>query len=197
MSQMQTVAASLGVKCEYCHSAPRGSGQLEPKKDVARAMFAMTDELNAKVAAATGKPPGEATKVACITCHRGVPIPKQLNEIVTQDVLSQGSAYATTHFRELHDHYYGHQAYDFGEDTLVTVGQLLSQSRPDDALALLNLNLEYYPKSAKTYSAISFAYTRKLDDEQAIANLQKALEIEPGNGILQGRLEQLKSYRRH
>lgn len=196
MSQMQTIVTSLGVKCDYCHSAPRGSGQAEPKKDIARAMMAMTDDLNAKIGAATGKPPGEATRVACVTCHRGVAIPKQLNEIVLQSVLSKGSDFAVSQYRELHERYFGHQAYDFSEDTLVNVAQQLSQSKPDDAIALLRLNLDYYPKSARTYSGISFAYTRKLDDASAISNLQKALEIDPDNGILQGRLEQLKSYRR-
>src|SRR5262245_21565640 len=42
MPLMQEIVQALGVQCEYCHSAPRGSGQPEPKKDVARQMIAMT-----------------------------------------------------------------------------------------------------------------------------------------------------------
>jgi hypothetical protein len=55
---------NIGVGCQYCHSAPRGEGQPEPKKDIARAMLAMTRDLNSKVQ--------QATQVECITCHRGV-----------------------------------------------------------------------------------------------------------------------------
>ena len=69
---MQEVAQALGVRCEYCHSAPRGSGQAEPKKDIALAMMALTRDLNAKVQEATGKPANETARVECITCHRGV-----------------------------------------------------------------------------------------------------------------------------
>jgi Tfp pilus assembly protein PilF len=58
------------------------------------------------------------------------------------------------------------------------------------------VNLEFNPKSARTYAAIGYAYTRKLDDAAAITNLEKALEIEPENGVMRGQLEQLKSYHR-
>ena len=66
----------------------------------------------------------------------------------------------------------------------------------DDAIALLKANLEYYPKSSKTLAAIGFAYTRKYDDETAISYLEKAVELDPNNGVIAGQLLQLKSYRR-
>ena len=59
------------------------------------------------------------------------------------------------------------------------------------------MNLEFYPNSVRTYLALSYAQTRKLDDTAAIASLEKALEIEPENGTVKGRLEQLKSYHRN
>ena len=37
---------------------------------------------------------------------------------------------------------------------------------------------------------------RKLDDASAIATLEKALELDPDNGVVKGQLEQLKSYQR-
>src|ERR1700730_6956865 len=76
MPLMQEFVQGLGVQCEYCHSAQRGSGQPEPKKDVARQMIAMTRDLNTRVVTATGKTAAAATQVKCVTCHRGVPIPK-------------------------------------------------------------------------------------------------------------------------
>ncbi len=134
--------------------------------------------------------------VQCVTCHRGVPVPLQLSEILTQTLKTKGAAAAIEQYRELRQHFYGHQAYDFGENTLLGVAQQITSSRPSDSIALLQLNLEFYPRSAVSYAEIGFAYTRKLDDDSAIANLEKALEIEPNNGIIRGQLEQLKSYQR-
>jgi len=193
---MQVFTQQLGVKCSYCHSAERGSGQPEPKKEVARAMMAMTRDLNAKIQAATGKPPAENVQVQCITCHRGVAIPKQLSEIVAGTLRELGAPAAVEQYRELRNQYYGRQAYDFGEDTLINLAERLAGARPDDAIALMQLNLEYNPKSSRSYSVLAHAYTRKLDDATAIVTLEKALEIDPENGVLRGQLEQLKSYHR-
>jgi tetratricopeptide (TPR) repeat protein len=193
---MQEFVQALGVPCGYCHSAERGSGKPEPKKDIARQMIAMTRDLNARIQTATGKAAGEATQVTCVTCHRGVPIPKQLSEIVSQAVKEKGVEAAVAQYRDLRKQFYGRQSYDFGEDTLLAVAQSMVNAKPDDAIALLKLNAEFYPESSRTYAAISFAYTRKYDDATAITYLEKALTLDPNNGVLQGQLAQLKSYQR-
>jgi len=196
MPLMQEIVQGMGVQCEYCHSAPRGSGQPEPKKDIARQMIAMTRELNTRVQTATGKPAPQAVQVKCVTCHRGVPIPRQLSEIVTQTLREKGVTAAAEKYRDLRKQFYGRAAYDFGEDTLIGMAQPLASARPDDAIALLKLNLEYFPQSAKTYAAIGFAYTRKYDDATAITYYEKAVELDPSNGVNRGQLEQLKMYQR-
>ena len=43
---------------------------------------------------------------------------------------------------------------------------------------------------------MGFAYTRKFDDESAIAHVQKAVDLEPENGEFQGQLAQLKMFQR-
>jgi tetratricopeptide (TPR) repeat protein len=196
MANMQKMADALGVHCEYCHSAPRGSGLAEPKKEIARAMMALTRDLNAKIPDATHQAAGEAATIECITCHRGVAIPRQLSEIIGHTLREKGAAAAVEQYRDLRQRYYGRQAYDFGEATLLDLAQRAASSKPDDAIALLKLNLEFNPRSARSYSALAYAYTRKLDDASAIAVLEKALEIEPDNGVVRGQLEQLKGFRR-
>jgi tetratricopeptide (TPR) repeat protein len=200
-ANMSEIAQSLGVECQYCHSAERGSGQPEPRKDIARAMMAMTREINEKIAAATGKTGAEntadrATEVKCITCHRGVAIPRQITEILTRTLAAEGRAAAVGQYRDLRTRYYGKQAYDFSETMLIGIAEKFASGRPDDSIALMQLNLEFYPQSVRTLQAIAFAYTRKFDDPSAIKYLEMALALEPQNGIVQGQLEQLKSYQR-
>jgi tetratricopeptide (TPR) repeat protein len=195
-ASMQDISKALGVSCNYCHTAERGSGQPEPKKDIARAMIAMTRDLNAKVETATGKTATDAVRVECVTCHRGVAVPRPIEDIVRQTLREKGVAEAAAQYRDLHERYYGRQAYDFGEDPLIGVGQRIADARPDDAIALLKLNLEFLPKSARSYVALAYAYTRKIDDTSAMAALEKALEIDPVNSVARGQLEQLRSYHR-
>lgn len=192
---MQAIAQALGVGCEYCHASEPGAPQ--PKKDIARAMIAMTRDINSQIRAAqAAAPAAAAVEVQCVTCHHGVPIPRPLADILTQTLKEKGAAAAIDQYRDLRQKFYGRDAYDFGENTLVALARSLTQSRPSDSIALLELNLEFYPRSAASYAEIGFAYTRKLDDASAIENLEKALAIEPDNGIIRGQLEQLKSYQR-
>ena len=198
---MQEIDQALGVKCDYCHSAPRGSGQAEPKpaepkKDIALAMMAMTRDLNAKIQEATGKPPAETARVDCVTCHRGVAIPQPLAAIILRTAAQKGGAAAADQYRDLRSRYFGRATYDFTEDALLEMVQRVVQGAPDSAIALLRMNLEFNPQSAKTYVMLAFAYTRKLDDDSAIANLKKSLELDPTNAVARGQLEQLEEYRR-
>ncbi|HUA21438.1 MAG TPA: photosynthetic reaction center cytochrome c subunit family protein [Bryobacteraceae bacterium] len=193
---MTEVSKALGVSCNYCHSAPRGSGQPEPKKDIARAMIAMTQDLNARIQAATGKPPNETARVECVTCHRGVPIPQPLSAIILRTLLDKGGAAAAEQYRDLRKQFYGRDAYDFSEDALLEMVQRVVQAKPDDAIALLRMNLEFNPQSARTYALIGFAYTRKSDDASAIANLETSLKLDPTNAMVRGQLEQLREYQR-
>jgi tetratricopeptide (TPR) repeat protein len=193
---MQQIGQALGVRCDYCHSAPRGSGQPEPKKEIALAMMAMTRDLNAKVQEATGKPANETTRVECVTCHRGVAIPQPLSAIILGTVREKGGAAAVEQYRDLRKQFYARGTYDFSEDALLDMVQRVVQGKPDDAMALLRMNLEFNPQSARTYALLGFAYTRKVDDSSAIANLEKSLELDPTNAMVRGQLEQLKEYQR-
>jgi tetratricopeptide (TPR) repeat protein len=159
-------------------------------------MIAMTKELNTRVETASGKATGVATKVDCATCHRGVPIPKQLGDVLIDTLSKQGTPAAIEQYRDLRTRFYGKAAYDFSEQTLLALSQRVANARPDDAVALAKLNLEFYPNSSASYAALAFAYTRKVDDAHAIEALEKAVELDPNNNVARGQLEQLKSYQR-
>ena len=70
--------------------------------------------------------------------------------------------------------------YDFTEPNLNAIGYyLLGKERYDDAIAILELNVELFPESANPYDSLGEAYMRKGDKESAIKNYKKALEINP------------------
>ena len=64
--------------------------------------------------------------------------------------------------------------------------------KTDDALAYLQANLEYHPKSVRTYSAIAQMKTAKGDKPGAIAAIEKVLELDPSNAQAKAQLEALK-----
>ena len=59
-------------------------------------------------------------------------------------------------------------------------------------MAWLQLNLEYYPLSSRTYVGLSQAQQKKNDKDAAIKSLEKAIELDPQNAQTKRQLDQLK-----
>ena len=218
LQTMQAFAAALGVQCGYCHvqaAAPaggrgdggagrggRGGGALafdfvsddQPQKKAARQMMLMVRDINPKVVAAVGKTETSSTRVGCVTCHRGVAIPKQLVDILDQTTMEKGTAAAVAQYKELRKQYFGTQAYDFSEGSLVTYAQRATNAdQADDAIAWFQLNLQYYPLSSRTYVGLSQAQQKKNDKAAAIKSLERAVELDPQNAQTKRQLDQLKA----
>jgi hypothetical protein len=195
LPDMAGVAAALGVTCDYCHAGrgaePRLTGNGKPRLEVGREMIAMTASLNATVQTATGKTDREAVTVTCATCHRGVAIPRPLTEVLLLTSVRDGADAAVKQYRELRAQYFGRSTYDFGEDTLLTVTRRLANVRPEMAIPLADLNMEFFPKSVNTLVAKAIAQSGR-DDEAAVATLKQALALDPDNGEIKGRLYQLE-----
>jgi cytochrome c553 len=195
LPDMQAVAAALGVTCEYCHAprgeAPRVTANGKPRLEVGREMIAMTASLNASVQTATGKTAREAAAVTCATCHRGVAIPRPLAEILLVTGVREGADAAVKQYRDLRSQYHARGTYDFGEETLLAVARRLANARPEVAIPLAELNMEFFPKSVNTLVVKAIAQGGR-DDDGAVATLKKALEIEPENGEIKGRLYQIE-----
>src|SRR5262245_10403904 len=195
LPDMQQVAAALGVSCDYCHAPrgtePRQTANGKPRLEVGREMIAMTATLNATVQAATGKTAREAAAVTCATCHRGVAIPRPLTDILLITGVREGADAAVKQYRDLRAQYYGRGSYDFGEETLLGVARRLANARPEVAIPIADLNMEFFPKSVNTLVQKAIAQGGR-DDEGAVATLKQALEIEPENGEIKGRLYQIE-----
>jgi tetratricopeptide (TPR) repeat protein len=197
---MRGFATGLGVRCVYCHVGEEGQplNTIDFSKDdrrakkVARAMYEMTQRINAET---IGKLPERADtglRVTCSTCHRGVARPVPIERILSQAVAAAGADSAMKTYRALRAQYYGRAAYDFGELPLMDVGTGLSQQKKfDDALALLTLDNEFYPKSANVMVALGETYRAKGDTASAIKSYREALVRDPQNGQAKQRLTQL------
>lgn len=195
LPDMATVAAALGVTCDYCHAGrgaePKLTANGKPRLEVGREMMAMTASLNATVQAATGKTAREAATVTCATCHRGVSIPRPLTDVLLLTGVREGADAAVKQYRDLRAQYYGRGSYDFGEETLLNVARRLANARPEVAIPLADLNMEFFPKSVNTLVTKAIAQGGH-DDEAAVATLKKALELDPDNGEIKGRLYQIE-----
>ena len=88
---METWAGSLGVKCEFCHTAdPKNVGpngrprtnfpdDSKPDKQIARIMYTMTQHMNKDYIsqAMDLDKVGMGSPVTCGTCHRGHEMPEE------------------------------------------------------------------------------------------------------------------------
>lgn len=194
---MQNFTAALGVGCNYCHVQKQGSPPDFPSDDkeekrTARAMMHIAQDLNARLPKDLDKPAAELTRIQCITCHRGVPEPKQLAEILAKTSAEKGFAAAEAQYKDLKSKFYGAQAYDFSENGLIATARPLIQRRTDEALQFLDMNLELFPRSAESYVLKAEAQVVKNDKAGAMASLDKALEIDPRNFGARRAMNQLK-----
>lgn len=205
LGMMRRFSTSLGVQCSDCHVVKNPGQfpeQLDPSLDdkemkrVARQMLQMTMDINGTYLARTGRTFTPRTRVSCETCHRGAPLPRTLAAEVLGALDAKGADSAVTRYRELREKAYGRAMYDFGEASLPVMADELTRSRrADDAMKLLRLNLEYFPKSGMTYAAIAMGEAQRGDTTAAIATVEKGLAAAPDHPQLKQLLARLKGER--
>jgi len=200
--QMREIAGALGVRCGYCHAGGSpatlegvdfASDSLETKR-VARAMMRMTREINETLLPTTGRDKSRLMEVRCITCHHGAKRPETLADTLQRALDRGGVPEVTTAYRSLRDQYYGRAVYDFGEPALSWFAELAARrpGKADVAIPLLELNLEYFPKSVNTRVALGDRLIAKGDTAAAIKRWQEAVEIDPNNNFVKGKIEEVR-----
>jgi tetratricopeptide (TPR) repeat protein len=191
---------SLGVRCSHCHVGEEGKpldtydfvSDKNPKKNVARGMLKMVGKVEKELVSIQ---PARAERVqfGCITCHHGRPLPMTLAEELTRVYGAGGADSTIAHYRGLRDRFYGSSAYDFREGSLVEVADnALDKKDAKGAIAILNLDAEFYPESGFVHEAMGEAYLAAADTAQAIAHYEKAVALEPRNMGAKKMLETLK-----
>src|SRR5439155_23512171 len=66
---MKAQSKALGVECDYCHDVPDMASDKLEKKQIARKMMQMQNEINDKWI--KGWKGADKAKVTCGTCHQG------------------------------------------------------------------------------------------------------------------------------
>jgi len=199
VSAMRQFAGALGVRCNHCHVGPDNlqgmdfaTDELETKR-VARSMMKMSDEINSKLLPASGR--DSLLRVRCVTCHRGIARPQQLDEALTTAIEKDGVDGAAELYRELRDEHYGSGAYNFGAGTLNGIAETLASEKQDipGAIAALQLNVEFNPDAAYSFMMLGQLQMMNGDKDAAIKALERAIELEPENGRAKQMLERAKA----
>ena len=201
---MKGFALALGVRCTHCHVGDDSSNlgtidfpsdeKIEKRK--AREMIHIRKRINDELLAALPERSDPPVEVRCETCHRGLPKPADIRDVLVAEVNRSGVEAAVAEYEALREQYYGSWTYDFREATLPDVAERLAVQQPDAALALLDHNLKHYPASAMTYvyKARILAGVKR-DFDGAIAMVREAQRVQPDAPGLDRMLEQFEAAR--
>ena len=205
LNVMRRFTSSLGLRCNDCHVV-KNPGQMPEQLDaasddkelkkIARQMLQMTMDINGKYLAETGRTFTARTRVSCETCHRGASKPRTLAAEVLGALEAKDADSAIVRYKELREKTYGKAQFDFTEDGLPSLADEMTRARRvDDAIKLLNLNLEYFPKSGMTYGQLALGLAQKGDTAAALATIDKALQAAPDHPMLKRAHAMLKGQR--
>jgi tetratricopeptide (TPR) repeat protein len=115
-----------------------------------------------------------------------------LVETLHKTIAEKGVEAGIAQYRELKSRQAN--VYDFGEPELNSLGyQLLREGKLKEALEIFKLNVDVYPKGFNTYDSLGEAYMASGNNELAILNYKKSLELNPKNTSATEMLKRLES----
>ena len=176
---MRHFSFALDVRCQHCHVGGDGISfegvefhKDGPTKERARFMIRMTRNLNDEV---LSQLPGDepALRIQCKTCHRGRSKPM----LLTQEMRlaldeNDGVEAAVARYRELRESSANAGAFDFREWEVNTLAeQLAREDCPGDAIAIYELNQEFFPESVSIAMTLGGLYESVDDTEGRYSQL--------------------------
>lgn len=196
-------ADGLGVQCGYCHSGgdPRTlvgvqfKADDKPSKVRARAMYSVMSQVNALLRADTAGRRLEAA-VTCLTCHRGMPDPRPLHDVLVATMARAGTDSGLAQYRALRTQFLDRGHYDFGEVSLNIVAQaLVREGHRDDAIRTLELNKEFHPDLPTVNFDLAELLLARGDSARALELYQLVLARQPLNARAKAKLDALRAAR--
>lgn len=200
---MRDWSNGLGVRCNHCHAGPDNlvgmdfASDEKTGKQVARRMLVMVRKINRELLADLpgAKHASEPPAVSCFTCHRGQhEPPRSIVAELAAVAAQQDIDAALTRYDTLRQEHFGAGVYDFSESALSSAAGALAQAgRNNDAVRLLERNLDYYPESADSHAMISMIRLQEGNAAAARSALEKALQLEPENHMAQRAMQLLSA----
>jgi len=199
---MRGFTSALGVRCAYCHVGDEGkdlkeydfASDAKPAKAKARTMVKMVDAVNDLYLSQLSKETYLGIKVSCVTCHHGIPVPMPLEDLLKNTFDRNGLDSTVKEYRALREKFYGGNAYNFKEGTLLRLADKIfedSTKRPA-AFEIVRLNIELYPSFPFSYAHLGSWYDEMKNIPLAIENYKKALALVPNNEFLKKRIAELE-----
>ncbi len=198
----------LGVRCNHCHVGPDNlvgmdfASDEKLTKQTARRMLVMARTINGELLADLPISEDGAAEdgaghqaVSCYTCHRGQrEPPRDIVLVLSGIAAADGLDAALERYDELRSEHYGAGVYDFSEQTLSRLaGASMQAGHPEDAVRVLEKNLEHYPESAGIHAMIGFVHLQTGDPAAARTALERALEIDPENPMAGQAMQMLEA----
>ena len=199
--RMREFSFALNVRCQYCHTGGDGisfdgvvwASDEKPAKVKARAMLRMVDEINGPLLAKIPSRAEPRVTVDCVTCHRGLAVPKTLQTTLLEIVNDKGAAAAVARYRELRRDQSLMGRYNFGEWEINELARQLHEAgKREDAIAILDMNAEFYPKSVAIDVMVAELHVLLGNRDQALARFRAALEKDPNNPQAKQRIADLE-----
>ena len=197
---MRHFSFALGVRCQHCHLGGDGVSfegvefdKDGPTKKKARFMLRMTRNLNEEILPEIPERDTPPLRIECKTCHRGQSKPMLLTQEMRLAVDANGVEAGIDRYRKLREESEHAGAFDFREWEVNTLGEKLQEEgRARDAIAIYELNQEFFPESVSIATALGGLYESVDDTAAAIRNYERALAASPEHEGAKSRLDALR-----
>jgi tetratricopeptide (TPR) repeat protein len=200
VQRMREFSFALNVRCQYCHAGGDGvsfegvdfASDEKSAKRTARFMLRMVDTLNKTTLAALPDRRDPPVQLDCVHCHRGSLFPTTLAAELTRVIETSGIDAAVKRYRALRESMAAGR-FDFGEWSMNELARTLSErGLTDAAIAMLELNAEYHPKSVAIDLSLGDLHRRRGERDKAIARYRLALDKDPRNALARQALDALE-----
>ena len=155
-------------------------------------MLQMTDDINKTMLPKVPSRAEPRVEVNCATCHHGLRLPKSLQTTLFEIVEKDGAAAAIARYKELRaDMALG--AYNFGQWEINELGRRLAEAKNTSAaIAIFEMNGEYYPKSAEIDFQIAELCLARGEKDKALERYRVTLEKAPDHVRAKARIAELE-----
>jgi tetratricopeptide (TPR) repeat protein len=197
MQVMRGFSFALGVRCQHCHSGGDGvsfagvafDADDKPAKRNARFMLQMVDSLNRSILAAMPARSTPPVVVQCVTCHRALAKPMTIETYMLNTIAAAGADSAVRAYKNLRTTRNLDGTFDFTEWRMNEVARHLSVAgKTAEAIAILEMNLESYPRSASIVSVLADLHRQRGEREKAIERYRDTLRLAPNHPEARRRL---------